>query len=565
MLRIMLRRALGRALLIGLLASLAACGGGGGSSGGSSGATQGVANVSLTDAPGDFIHVYVTVAAVWFHTSSTAGPDDAGWLKFSLNAPITVDLLSLENGTLLQAFGNLSLPNGTYQQIRVLLIDNQAALTSSAQALDLTENDEVFYDDVNDVAQNAPLEIVNPSKGVAIYGAFQVTSMAPIDLALDFNVDRDVLQFYAGNQMDFVLNPRLEYFDLSHVGAITGSVACADLLASGGTGFAYGLVIKAETVSSDGTYEVVDRETGLKVDLANNSCTFTLYPVHVPAGSSSTPYDVMIRGRDMESMIIQGVPVQAGTDPSTATQLTNGPLALTPGKEYTANMPGNNAVSPTGALVRFYQTVPGTAAAYEIRTQGVNPFTGIFTNDEPLSLADLQVGPYVMGGVTASGLSATMPTGGPGVFTPFGDAPYFVRTEAMTGTLKPPQTSPASFTIGALAIASGASVDSISGDLTQATAGQYDSGFLIVSHDGYIVTTLNLAPVLAQDGGTGGAYAVANLPGGSATQSFMPGLYYLHGFVWNSAHPLLTFRRVENTVVVDLRSGSATNVDFTIP
>jgi Domain of unknown function (DUF4382) len=562
MLRIMLRRALGSALLIGLLASLAGCGGGGGSSGGSSGPMQGVANVSLTDAPGDFIHVYVTVSALWFHTSSTAGPDDAGWVKFTLSAPVTVDLLSLENGTLLQAF-SVSPPNGSYQQIRLFLIDNQAALTSSAKALSLSENDEVFYDDASDTAQNAPLEIVSPSKGVAIYGTFQVTSTAPVDLALDFNVDRDVLKFYAGNQVDFVLNPRLAYFDLSHVGAITGSVDCADLLVDGGAGFAYGLVIKAESPSSDGTYQVVDRETGLKVDLANNSCTFTLFPVQVPVGSSSTSYDVMIRGRNMASIIVQGVPVQAGTDPSTATVLSASPLSLMQGTEYTANMPANMAVSPTGAVVRFYQTVPGTAASYEIRTQGVNPFTGVFTDDEPLSLDDLQVGAYVSGGTPK--LTATVPNEGAGGFVPFGDAPYFVRTEALTGTLMPPAASPASFTVGALAIASGASADSISGDLTQSTAGQFDAGFLIVSHDGYIVTTLNLQTVLAQNGGTGGAYSIANLPGGSAAQTFMPGLYYLHGFVWNSAHPLLTLRRVEDAAVVDLRSGSATNVDFTVP
>ncbi len=87
--------------------------------------------------------------------------------------------------------------------------------------------------------------------------------------------------------------------------------------------------------------------------------------------------------------------------------------------------------------------------------------------------------------------------------------------------------------------------------------------YLIISHDGYIVTTLPLGPVLGA-GGTGGAYAIPNIPGGSSTQSFAPGLYYLHSFVWNSAHPFLTLKRIEDTVVVDLRTGSATNVDLTL-
>lgn len=545
----------------GTLSALAvACGGGSGSSGL---ASEGTANVSIMDAPGDFNHVYVTVAAVWFHTSNAAGPDDSGWLKFPLNAPITVDLLSLENGSMLEAFGGISLPAGQYQQIRVFLVDNQAALTSSAAALNLTTNDEVFYDNASGASANAPLEIVSPSKGVAVYGTFQVSSTAPIDLALDFNVNRDVLKFYAGSMEDFVLKPRLAYFDLSHVGAITGSVDCGDLLVNGGAGFAWGIVVKAETPSADGTYETVDRETGLNVDLANDTCTFTLFPVHIPSGASSASYDVMIRGRNMSSIIVQGVPVQLSTDPSTATQISTDPLMLTQGTEYTANMPANMPVSPTGADVHFYQTVPGTAATYEIRTRGVNPFTGIFTDDEPLSLDALQVGAYAAGGDPT--LAAVTPGEGLGGFVPFGMAPYFERTEAQTGTLTPAAGNPAAFTLGALSISSGASADSIGGNLTQSTAGTFDSGYLIVSHDGYIVTTLSLSGVLAMNGGTGGAYTIGNLPGGSGAQSFPAGLYYLHGFLWNSQDPLLSFRRIEDTAVVDLRSGSATNVDITVP
>jgi hypothetical protein len=126
-----------------------------------------------------------------------------------------------------------------------------------------------------------------------------------------------------------------------------------------------------------------------------------------------------------------------------------------------------------------------------------------------------------------------------------------------------PTSGVASFTIGSLSLASPANSDSISGTITESTAGKYDSGYLIVSHDGYIVTTLPLGPVLGA-GGSGGSYAIPNIPGGSSTQSFAPGLYYLHAFVWNSAHPFLTLRRIENTAVVDLRNGSATNVDLTM-
>jgi hypothetical protein len=201
---------------------------------------------------------------------------------------------------------------------------------------------------------------------------------------------------------------------------------------------------------------------------------------------------------------------------------------------------------------------------YEVRFRGVNPFTGIFTDDEPLSASNLMVGQYEAGGNPT--LGPVEPTGGTGTFTPYGDAPYFTRTEALTGTLTMPTSGMsnngvASFTIGSLAISSSANSDSISGTISVSGAGKYDSGYLIISHDGYIVTTLPLGPVLGA-GGTGGPYSIPNIPGGSSTQSFAPGLYYLHAFVWNSAHPFLTLKRIEGTVVVDLRNGSATNVDL---
>jgi hypothetical protein len=551
----------------GALTALAvACGGGSGSS--STASTQGVANIAITDAPGDYDNVYITVSAVWFHTSSTAGPDDPSWVKYPLPTPVTVDLLTLQNGNLAQIFSSVALPNGNYQQMRLILVPTVTVPLQTSIA-GLTYNDQVNYQDANDVEQSVPLELVNPDKGIALYGTFTVNgSSNPLDLALDFNVNRDILNFYVGNQEDFVLKPRLAYFDLTHVGAITGSVNCADLLVNGGTGFAYDVIIKAEMLSSDGTYHVVDRWTGLNVNLASNSCTFTLFPLHIPAGSSSTSFDVMIRGRNMDTIIVQGVPVQTGTTPMTGTQLNADPLTLTQGTEYTANMPANMPVTPTGADVQFYQTLPATAVAgssmpYEIRYQGVNPFTGIFTDDEPLSLGSVQQGLYVASANPV--LTPVTPSQGLGGFDPYASAAYFTRTAATTGTLTPPGgAAVGSFTIGALTIASPADADSISGTLTQSTAGKYDSGYVIISHDGYIVTTLSLASVLALNGGTGGPFSVANIPGGSSTQTFAPGLYYLHAFVWNSADPWLSFHRVEGTGVVDLTEGSATNVTLTL-
>lgn len=47
------------------------------------GAKTGVVSVSLTDAPAYGLdHVWITVRDLWFHTSSTAGTEQTGWVKF---------------------------------------------------------------------------------------------------------------------------------------------------------------------------------------------------------------------------------------------------------------------------------------------------------------------------------------------------------------------------------------------------------------------------------------------------------------------------------------------------
>jgi len=539
-----------------LSALVAGCGGSSGS--GNTMSTQGASNISIMDAPGDYDNVWITVSAAWFHTSSTAGPDDAGWVKFTLTSPVTVDLLTLQNGNLVQYFTGLALNPGNYQQIRLFLVGPDSALTASANGAGLTYNDQVNYQDSTNTEQAAPLELVNPDKGVGLHGTFSVVAGTTLDLALDFDINRDVLQFFVGNNEDFVLTPRLHYFNLSNVGGISGSVDCAKLVSGGG--FAHNLVIKAEMLSSDGSHYVVDRETTLNVDQASNSCTFALFPLDIPGGATSTTYDVMIRGRDMDTIFVQSVPVQAGTTAATGTVLNLTPITLTSGGEYTANMPANMPVSPTGAHVNFYQTLTGLMP-YEVRYQDVNPFSGIFMDDEPLSTGPLQVGAYVAGGDPV--LAATTPVEGSGGFDPYGGAPYFTRTEATTGILTPPVAGVGSFTIDALSITSPAVADSISGTLTQ-TAGKFDSGYLIVSHDGYIVTTLPLGTVLSQNGNTGGPFSIANIPGGSPTVTFGNGLYYLHAIVWNSAHPWLTLHRQLIEAVVDLDNGSATGVDLTL-
>lgn len=549
-------------IIAATIATVAGCGDSSGSANSGTGMTSnptGMVNVALTDAPSsDYDHVWVTVTGLWFHQSDAADPDDSGWLRFPLSAPQTVDLLQLANGNLAQVFSGLTLPVGEYKQIRVFLADPDAALTSSAQANLLSFNDQVDYTDTHGVAQIAPLELVNPEKGIGLFGSFTVSAATTLSLAIDFDVDRDVLKFFSGGDQAYVLKPRLVYFDLSHVGAIVGSIDPSDLASASNPNGAFNLVIKAETLSADNSHHVVDRATTIRAD-----GSFTLFPLHIPTGSMSTTYDVMLRGRSMETIIIKSVPVQAGTGPAAGqnpTALTAHSLELTSGQEYTANESPSTPINPTSADVQFYQTVPGMSEVpYEIRFRAANPFTGLLTDAIPLSSGPVHYGVYVTDGDPTFAVS--QPQEGIGAFQAFGDALYYARTAA-NELVTQPTSGVENFAIPALNVMSPATANAISGSLMQKTAGKYNAGYLLVSRDGLIVTTIPLDATLALNNGTGGPYSVTNLPGGSAAQPFSHGIYYLWGRVWNTADPRRTVRRVAFHSLVDLRESSATAVNL---
>src|SRR5713101_8995706 len=107
----------------------------GGSSQMSSG--MGTVNVTMSDPPscmppnGQFMHVYVTVRSVQAHISATATDSSSGWQELApqlASAPMQIDLFSKPQTTcILAQLGSASLPAGSYQQIRLLLVSNTTA------------------------------------------------------------------------------------------------------------------------------------------------------------------------------------------------------------------------------------------------------------------------------------------------------------------------------------------------------------------------------------------------------------------------------------------------------
>lgn len=86
---------------------------------------SGIESVGLSRSCG-LANVEVTIAGARVNADGAAGPGDPGWIDVAPAAPVRADLLRLAAGEALPL--DLSaLPDGTYRQIRLLLVANDAA------------------------------------------------------------------------------------------------------------------------------------------------------------------------------------------------------------------------------------------------------------------------------------------------------------------------------------------------------------------------------------------------------------------------------------------------------
>jgi hypothetical protein len=518
-----------------LTASFQACSNSSSSS--NNGTPSGSLSVLVTDAPGDFDHVYITVKDIWVHTSDSAGPQEAGWIKTPLAAPVTVDLLSLTNGTMQSLWSGVTLAVGDYQQIRLVLTDSDDPLTASAAALSLSYNNEVINNSIE-----YPLHIPDANHGILLVGHFKITDGGTLRLAIDFDADHDVVEFRHGEE--YVLKPRLRYFDLDNVGAIIGTLSTL----SSGTTFtaAPRFVIKAEGLSNDGTYHVINRWTIPKAD-----GSFVLYPV---SAATTTTYDVLVRGLNYQTVIIKGVPVTRGTTPTSgATNLGTIEMTAATITDFLSNA---TITSPTGAWLNFYQTLPGAGEVpYEIRFRHFIPLTGEFA-DYPLSNEPILVGTY---GTPPISLTTTTPVETVGHFQAVADAILYDRSG--WGNLV--SASSPTATIMPLSVQSLWSANTISGNITMSNPtrmnNKMDNGIVFAVHGGMIVNAIEVNSQMA----TGGTYTMPNMPGGTSGSLHPLAFYGVEAIGWSSS-PMpgsnKLFRAIAIPAIADLRTGDDTSV-----
>jgi mucin-2 len=321
--------------------------------------------VSLTgNTPAQYSHVWVTTQELWFNSSSTAGPADGGWVKFTLSTPTTIDLVGANNGNLSNITDDLRIVPATYSQLRVVPVDASTPLTSSAQTAGALYNSEADFVDSTGLTHQLPLELLNPDQGFGIATSLKVpvgnvgaalsstdgstatdtgttdtgttlgtttgtttgattgtttgvgstaSSQPPNEFAVFLDGTTDLVPFststYTGGT-GIMLSQHASAYDLSRSAGISGQLTLTNITTSS-SGLP-AIQVSAQVLSADGTRHVVVASAPVQAD-----GSFMLYPL--PANSNNvTYYDVVIHGPGIATIIIESVQVELPSSSSSA-------------------------------------------------------------------------------------------------------------------------------------------------------------------------------------------------------------------------------------------------------
>lgn len=163
--------------------------------------------VKLTDAPGDYEHVYIDVADVQVKINNDDDTEN-GWQSLEAINTGVYDLLELTGGVNVLLADDFQIPSGTLHQIRLVLGDNNTIVI---------DGDELPLSTPS--AQQSGLKIqVNEE----LLPNFEYTFL------LDFNVDESIV--IAGNSGNIILKPVLRAIPEITSGTISGTIEPSDVL-----------------------------------------------------------------------------------------------------------------------------------------------------------------------------------------------------------------------------------------------------------------------------------------------------------------------------------------------
>jgi hypothetical protein len=520
-------------------------------------ACEAAVNVNATaNVSARYSGVLVTVKEVWFNESATAIPADTTWEKFRLDETRTIDLVDITGGELTSIASDLAIPAATYRQIRVILAGTDEDLYDSADDAGATYNNQVTWFDEDGDEQTLPLEVPNADQGIGIEiklkaeevavgsGTTSTTSV----VQLFFDAARDLTQFRYDGQAGFLLSSTLKAFNADDVGTIRGTLNLSQLVIDTDTG-------RPEIeVTAQKLDEALNRRVVAGSASVSSSGAFVLYPLRLDEDETTTTYDLVIHGPEIQTIVIRNVPVTEAL-PGSATSITLNGLAPQPAQSFEANVRDDAPVAPRGARIGFYQTLPGDDGPYLIEEAAVDPLSGRFAQPVVLSRAGTISSGTYGGNFT---LSSGIPEQGAARYAVAALSPQYGSGVFADTLLRPasPVSDTALFSVPAIGMPVSAVPGTISTAVTVQNPGRYSSGLLMVTHEGAVVATVPLNEVLQQSLASA-SVDVTLVPAGTSTAALASGLYHLEAWTWNSADPDDTFTRHPGTAAIDLRAVAA--------
>ncbi|HWN76048.1 MAG TPA: DUF4382 domain-containing protein [Candidatus Udaeobacter sp.] len=349
---------------------------------------MGTVNVSMSDPPscmppnGQFTHVYVTVRSVQAHISATATDSSSGWQELAPQlaiSPMQIDLFSKPQTTcILAQLGSASLPAGTYQQIRLLLVSNTTAASAgpSTNACAGSGFNCVVLEDstVHELQlssqDNTGLKI---PPGQIVGGPLQVTAGQSVDLNIDFNACASIVQEGNGK---FRLKPTLTAGQVSAnnsgiTGKVVDSVTTAPIAGS--------VQVALEQPDSSG----VDRIVMQAVADSNGNFNFCPLPtgtfdiVVVAIGPANVPYNATTVLNVPNGTNLGSIPLIAeigATGPAVFqgfVTATNGAAAGTIDVSLSALQAVPTGPTTTLQVTIPLQTIPATTITPEVDSTGL--------------------------------------------------------------------------------------------------------------------------------------------------------------------------------------------------
>ena len=364
-------------LAVAVGAGLSACGGGGGGGG-----PTGVAQFRLTDAPvcSNVSSVVVTITGIELIGAS-------GTYDLTLSQPVQKDLTQLVNGVSIN-LGSISVPAGTYQQVRLILASNPP---SGPYANYVTVG-------TGSSAQTYPLFTPSAQQsGLKVNGQFTVAANGQVNLTMDFNACRSVV--LAGNSGKYLLKPVINLLDDDSSGSISGTLSSAADA---------GAVVMAEDAQGH-----ILRSTVAMADSSGTTASFTLAPI--PAASG--PYNVVIAppapasttpSPNFVPTVLTGVPVTPGALTSLGGPITLPALPSTDDQVFSGSV--TVASSDVDTLIVAQEPLGNSGQTISIASQSGEGDSSTQSYAMTLPTVAPQVAAYATSGPVTFTQSATAPT-----------------------------------------------------------------------------------------------------------------------------------------------------------